>query len=310
MVEETSQTPNWMEVSLTTSGEVAEALAEVLGRFAINGVVIESITWYNKHEEEHQPTGEMRVYGYLPFDAQYESVRQKMEEALWHLGQITPLPQPVYSPVHDQNWMAAWRKHYQPIPIGKKLIILPSWIEEQDPSRIAIRIDPAMAFGTGTHPSTQLCLLLMENQVQADTAVIDVGCGSGILSIAALKLGAGMVLGVDTDAVAVTSTRENAHLNQVETKIQVKKGSIETILAGQFSIHRAPLVLANILAPVIISLFDQGLADLGMPGAKFILAGILSHQADQVIKVAENKGLKLLDQRSIEDWTALLMQKM
>ena len=114
---------------------------------------------------------------------------------LAYLGRIQPIPEPAYRPIQDEDWMSSWKEHYHPIPIGQRLLVLPAWIEQSDPSRIAVKIDPSMAFGTGTHPSTQLCLEMVEKYTRPGQPVIDVGCGSGILSIAALKLGAASVLG-------------------------------------------------------------------------------------------------------------------
>ena len=128
---------------------------------------------------------------------------------MWYLNAIRQLPQPVYSEIADQNWMAAWKEHYHPIVIGKKLLILPAWMEQKDMTRVAVKIDPSMAFGTGTHPSTQLCLELIEDYTQPGQPVIDIGCGSGILSIAALKLGASHALAVDIDAESVKATLES-----------------------------------------------------------------------------------------------------
>jgi ribosomal protein L11 methyltransferase len=168
-----------------------------------------------------------------------------------------------------------------------------------------------MAFGTGTHPTTQLCLELME--VSTDhhplTTVIDVGCGSGILSIAALKLGAKTVLGVDIDIESVKNSRENADTNGVGEELLLGQGSVTEILAGSFQFKSAPLVVANILGPILIRLFDAGLADLVEPNGEIILSGILAHQGESVMAAAEANGLKRNDQRQIGDWVAISMKR-
>src|SRR5512146_2322653 len=181
---------NWLEVSLTVNGELAEAVADVLARFAPNGVMTEQGVKFVSDEDEGTATGPITVRAYLPFDELLEERRQKLEESLFYLSRIEPLPAPIFRPIADQNWMEAWKEHYHPIPIGRRLLILPAWLESPEPGRVAIRIDPGMAFGTGTHPTTQLCLELMQplfekREPGAEMRVIDVGCGSGILSIAA-----------------------------------------------------------------------------------------------------------------------------
>ena len=308
---------NWLEVSLTVNGELAEAVADVLARFAPNGVMTEQAVRFNGEEDEGTPSGPITVRAYLAADEHLDETRQKLEEALYYLGVIQPLPAPTFTPIADQNWMEAWKTRYQPIPIGKKLIILPVWMDSPEPARIPIKIDPGMAFGTGTHPTTQLCLELLEmvfdekSKIQNPKSTIDIGCGSGILSVAALKLGAERALGVDIDEAAVKNSRENADNNGVDSEAFVLGlGSVAEIKAGKFlPFSQTPLVLANILAPVLIRLFDAGMADLIAPGGAIILSGILDHQAADVIASAEKHGLTFIEQRQIGDWVALLCSR-
>ena len=306
---------SWLEVSLVVNGELAEAVAEELARFAPGGVAVESGVAYRHDEDEGTPSGAVCVRAYLPMDEKTEETRQKLVEALYYLGMIQPLPAPVFEPIADQNWMEAWKEHYRPIPIGKRLIIVPAWLESPDPSRMPIKIDPGMAFGTGTHPTTQLCLELLENLFEANSplvthhsSLIDIGCGSGILSIAALKLGAASALGVDIDEAAVKVSRENADANGIAAgQFTLGVGSVPEVLAGRFGVRSAPLVLANILAPVIIRLFDAGLANLVSPSGSLILSGILADQAESVISAARAHGVKLVENRQSGDWVALVV---
>lgn len=304
---------SWLEVSLTVSGELAEAVADVLARFAPNGVMTEQGVKYMDDEDAGTPAGPITVRAYLEMNDQVEEKRQKLEESLYYLGMIQPLPAPVYKQIADQNWMEAWKQHYKPILIGQQLVILPAWMDSPEPNRVAIRIDPGMAFGTGTHPTTQLCLELMEAILRADgraerpPRVIDVGCGSGILSIAALKLGARSTLGVDIDPGSVKNARENADTNHVGKELILGVGSVQEILDGKFAFSKAPLVVANILAPVIIRLFDAGLADLVEENGAIILSGILHEQAQGVIEAGQARGLKLNERRQMGDWVALTM---
>ncbi len=313
---------NWLEVSLTVNGELAESVADVFARFAPNGVMTEQGVKFLDEEDEGTATGPITVRAYLEVNEQLEETRQKLEESLFYLGMITPVPTPTYKQIADQNWMEAWKQHYKPILIGQRLLILPAWLESPEPNRIPIKIDPGMAFGTGTHPTTQLCLELMEKAIMdiresgvgdrisnPEYRVIDVGCGSGILSIAALKLGADKVLGVDIDIESVKNSRENADTNGVGEELILGQGSVAEVLSGSFQFKSAPLVVANILAPIIIRLFDAGLADLVEPNGEIILSGILAHQAENVIEAAQAKGLKRNDQRQIADWVAISLKR-
>jgi ribosomal protein L11 methyltransferase len=292
-------------------GELAESVADVFARFAPNGVMTEQGVKYNDAEDAGTPTGPITVRAYLEVNDQLEETRQKLEESLFYLGMIRPLPAPAYKQIADQNWMEAWKQYYKPILIGERLLILPAWMESPNPERIAIKIDPGMAFGTGTHPTTQLCLELMEKVFveRQMSNVIDVGCGSGILSIAALKLGATKVLGVDIDEESVKNSRENADTNEVGDELMLGVGSVSEILEGKFAFKSAPLVVANILAPVIIRLFDAGLADLIEEHGAIVLSGILFEQEQSVIEAGQAKGLQLNERRQIGDWVALTMSR-
>jgi len=309
-------TMNWLEVSLLVNGELAESVADVLERFAPNGVMTEQGIKFVDDEDAGTPSGPITVRAYLEVNDQLEETRQKLEESLYFLGMIQPVPAPVYKQIADQNWMEAWKEHYKPILIGQRLLILPAWLDSLEPERIAIKIDPGMAFGTGTHPTTQLCLELMEVwfsqssiENRQSKIVIDVGCGSGILSIAALKLGVKTALGVDIDAESVTNSRENADTNGIGDELILGQGSVAEVLAGQFPFKSAPLVVANILAPVIIRLFAAGLADLVEPGGAIILSGILFEQEKNVIEAAQAKGLVLTEHRQMGDWVAFTCQR-
>jgi ribosomal protein L11 methyltransferase len=320
---------NWLEVSLTVNGELAEAVADVLARFAYSGVMMEQGVKYVDDEDAGTPTGPITVRAYLEVDDQLEDTRQKLEESLYYLGRIQPLPAASYKQIEDQNWMDAWKQHYKPILIGQRLLILPAWMESPEPSRVAIKIDPGMAFGTGTHPTTQLCLELIERAIleirdsnnenrdatnasqisSIEIRVIDVGCGSGILSIAAIKLGAKSALGVDIDSGSIIDARENANTNGVSDRLILGIGSVQEILDDKFSFRKAPLVVANILAPVIIRLFEAGLADLIEDKGVIVLSGILNEQAQSITEAGQAKGLRMNERRQMGDWVALVMSR-
>jgi ribosomal protein L11 methyltransferase len=219
---------------------------------------------------------------------------------------IQPLPEPQYENILEQNWMEAWKKHYKPTQIGKRLMIVPAWMDIDTQNRIPIRIEPGMAFGTGVHPTTQLCLQLVEKAVRPGVSVIDVGSGSGILAIAAAKLGATQIVAVDIDNVTLENARLNAQLNEVD--FEIGEGSVAELLAGNYSLQKADIVIANILAPVLIRLLQNGLRDLMNPGATLILSGILADQETDMLAALKKADLTLIDQRRHLDWLALAAQ--
>lgn len=306
---------HWLEVSLIVDGELAEAVAEVLCRYLPDGVVIESTAvMAGPADENGKAVGPLRVCGYIPADENLEETQQKIEQGLWYLGRISPLPTPEFKLIREVNWMEAWKEHYHPIPIGRKLLILPAWIAPPDDGRIPIRIELGMAFGTGTHPTTQLCLALTEDFFSSQKRLngirmIDIGCGSGILSIAGLKLGAEKALGVDIDPEAIRASSENASLNGVSEQLELGIGSVAEVRAGKFSMQKAQLVFANILAPVLVQLLNEGLGELVMPDGCLILSGILAEQSPEVERALDEHGFHRVKKSQMGDWVALAARK-
>jgi len=313
-------TETWIEVSLVVDGEMAEAVSEVLARFVSGGVVIESTQITDDVEGEGTVVGPLRVCGYLPVDDLLEEKRQNILVALWHLSQIRPLPELEFKPVAELDWSELWKQHFHPVPIGKRLLIIPTWMDFAAGERIVVKIDPGMAFGTGTHPTTQLCLGILEDLLdplligapaegKSQQTMIDLGCGSGILGIAAVKLGVSHVLGVDLDPDAVEAARQNSVVNDVGNRLDFFVGSLAEIKAGSFPIKRAPLVVANILAPVIVRLLAAGLNDIVATHGKLILSGILEQQAADVEAAVQASGMHLKGKRQDGDWLALLVEQ-
>jgi ribosomal protein L11 methyltransferase len=291
---------------------MAESVADALARYIPDGVVIESTAVSaNPDDSDGHAIGPLRVFGFILVNEKLEETRRRVEEALWYLGRIRALPPAQFRTIQQANWAEAWKVHYQPIAIGRRLMIVPAWLESPSQERIAVRIDPGMAFGTGTHPTTQLCLELVEKIMEepqsepSATDVIDLGCGTAILAIAALKLGARVALGVDIDPEAVQAAQENARTNGIDHGLELAEGSLADILAGRFGLRKARLVLANILAPVLERLLDEGLAGLLTPDGALVLSGILAEQADGVEAAARRVGLRLAEKRQNGDWVAL-----
>lgn len=303
---------SWLEVSIIVKSELAEPISEVFGRYAPGGVVIESTEVKSDLEGEGFPIGPVKVSAYLVFNSQVEAKRQKIEEAIWHLSQIEEMPKPRFRLIQETNWAEAWKKHYKPIVIGEHLLVIPSWYEPIESPRHSILIDPGMAFGTGTHPTTQLVLYLLDQYITENhdyMEIFDIGCGTGILSIAALKLGVGRAYGVDIDRKAVSIARENAKLNGVDDRLVVAVGSVEDIYAGAFPIRESPLVLVNVIAPIILRLLEQGLADLVMTGGLMILSGILEEQEAEIIRKINLRGFLVKERQIVDDWVALVAKK-
>ena len=297
---------SWLRISLEVDPELAEAVSEVLARTVPGGVVIESTAIQADAANEGRAVGPLRVMGYIPNDDQLETARAQIEQGLRYLALIQPIPDPSYETIQEQNWMEAWKQHYTPLRIGRRLLILPAWMPDEIGDRVTIRIDPGMAFGTGVHPTTQLSLQLLERHVKPGHTVIDVGCGSAILAIAAAKLGAACVVAVDVDAQALDNARQNAQLNDVDIKIGV--GSVGQLLAEEFGLRQADLVLANILAPVLVRLLAEGLAQLMTEGGVLILSGILMEQEGEMRRALDQAGLRIIEEGKIEDWLGLAAQ--
>jgi len=300
----------WLEASMICSGELAEAVAEVFSRFSPDGVVMNSVTQYDALGHEEIPTGDMQVVAYFPQDEQTEAIRQQLEESIWHMSQIAPLGSIEYKLVVDQNWMEAWKANYKPLKIGRNLIVLPAWVDPAlAENRIPIIISPDMAFGTGTHPSTQLCMLALEKYGVKEMDVIDIGTGSGILSIEAAKLGANRILGVDNDPEAIPSAINNAALNGVADKIIFEVGTHTDVLSRKDGLNQSPRVIANILSPILTNMLSTGLADVVAPSGLLFLGGVLEHQAQALADLARSLGLSLRETLHQEDWVVLVLHK-
>lgn len=302
---------DWIEISVEVEQEAAEAVAEVFDRYGYQGVAIEQAgfamaTW----EDEIPKPEQLIVKAYLPADENAPDHQRQLREALRYMNALLPIPDPSFKTVQEADWAEAWKAHYKPLRVGRKIYIRPTWIEVDDaqPDDVLIALDPGMAFGTGTHPSTQLCLMACEDilEERPHLSVLDLGCGSGILSIAAVKLGAASALALDIDEIAVKATAENAAQNGVADRIQAQTGSLASLTHAA---RRFDLALVNILAKVIIQLCDEGLGLVVRPAGVAVLGGIIQDQADEVEAALHKTGLVPYKRRTQSDWVVIEAQR-
>ncbi|HBY93551.1 MAG: 50S ribosomal protein L11 methyltransferase [Ardenticatenaceae bacterium] len=289
---------DWFEIAVRgVDGEGVEAVWEVMNRLGHGGAVIEDVrATVDSTVYEPQP---LAVKAYIAADDQAGATLQALCEALWHLGMLYPIPEPTIRRLAQQDWADVWKAYYHRQAVGEQLVIVPAWDETgAAEGEIVVRLDPGMAFGTGTHPSTQLCLRLLERVLTPGARVLDVGTGSGILAIAAVQLGAGAVKAVDTDPVAIAALEENAALNELSGRIETAVGSVERF-AGPFD-----LILINILAEVIAQLLPEAAARLAA-GGTIILSGIIDVRAPIVQAALEACGLVVVERETIKDWVGL-----
>lgn len=299
---------SWLELSSVAEPEAADAVAEVFGRFG-RGVAIDQPLLPAPDGDGGwiDPNRNVIVKTYIPVDEQAEETRRLLEEAAWHLGRLRHVEPLQARVIAEEDWASSWKRFFFPHRVGRRLVIVPSWRRRaRQPDDLVIRLDPGMAFGTGLHPTTRMCLALLEEHVRPGDAVFDFGCGSAILSIAAALLGAKRVDAVDVDTIAVEVARENARRNRVARKVHVRHGTVEPDRA----VAGAPfdVVAANISAFVLKNA-AIGLLGAVRPGAPAILSGILATGADDVRAAFEAAGWHYEGTRGEGDWVALVVRR-
>lgn len=289
----------WREIALSVTRERAglvEAVLEAAGATALTWAELDETAAVFEPAPGQTPLWErLQLRALFPADAPVDTLRVTLEEALgdgldgW---QDTLVP--------NRAWEREWLVHFQPQDFGHGLWVVPTQTAAPDPDAINIQLDPGLAFGTGTHPTTALCLEALANHPPVGKTVIDYGCGSGLLGIAALKLGAKQVYAVDTDPQAILATRENAKQNGVLSQVQAG-------LPGQVALPIVDVVLANILAGVLVELAPSLIAQV-RPGGQLLLSGLLKEQQASVLAVyADECDLERIDVR--DDWCCALMQR-
>lgn len=310
----------WLEVSVTTDPETAEAVVELFNRHGRGQAVVETpVDCFEFELDQGRPPSHVIVKTYLPLDGNSAVVRRRLEEGLWHLNQIYPLPEPAFLELKEEDWAEAWKEQYHRLHVGRQIVIVPAW-EDYSPSagEVVIRLEPGMAFGTGLHPTTRLCLEAMEERFMPGGAILDVGTGSGVLAIAAAKLGAGRVLAIDADPVAVRVAAENVAANGVEGQVEVRHASLAggEVVPRHFEGEGMALldegeydqVVINILAPVIASM-SPALAARTRAGGRLIAAGLIEGQEEDVVRDLQSQGFSIVGRSQEKDWVCLSAER-
>ena len=301
----------WTDIRITVPQQYAET-AEAIATMVSNGGIyiedysdLEQQAWEIAHvdlivqELLDKPRDIVIVHMYLAPDENPAEVLPLFRERLDAAGVPYTLDT---AGVQQEDWQNAWKKYYHAMDIGSRLAIVPGW-ESYDTDRIRITMDPGLAFGTGTHETTALCLELLDSLVQGGERVLDVGTGSGILAIAALKLGAREADGVDIDPMCVRTAGENAERNGVDGRFRVLVGDLSDKAEGVYDI-----ITANIVAAAILSL-APAVPALMAPGAKFICSGIIDERKDEVLAGLQASGLRPVEIKEKRGWVCILCEK-
>lgn len=313
---------HWMELSVTCDPEAVEAVGELFSRHVEGGVAIEEPYTLHDDGQAHLPlpSAPVIVRAYVPADAAGEDASARVEEGLWYLsridvGKVGPLS---IRRVAEEDWANAWKEHYHVLHLGARTVIKPSWREYTPAAdEVVVELDPGMAFGTGLHPTTRGCLLLLEQSLRPGDRVLDVGTGSGILALAALKLGAAHVLALDVSDVAVAAARANAAANGVAERMEVRHATLRGAAGEPYlplpaglptlgdEIGTFDLVLANIIARVIADLAPALLRAV-RPGGTLIASGIIAPRLDEAEAPLRAAGLSDIRREQEGDWITLI----
>ena len=282
----------WTDIRLTVAKSDADNAEAVATMIAEGGIYIED------YSDIEQQVAEIAHVDLI----EQELLDKPRDRVIIHLY-LEPGASPVETEgVEQEDWQNGWRKYYHPLEIGKRLAVVPSW-QEYDTDRVKLVLDPGLAFGTGGHETTSLCMEALDERVQGGERVLDIGTGSGILAIAALKLGAAVAEGVDIDPVAVRTAGENAALNGVQDKLTVLVGDLSDKASGKYDI-----ITANIVANAILSL-APAVPGLMADGATFIASGIIDSRKDEGIAGLEKAGLAVVEVKEKRGWECIVCKK-
>jgi ribosomal protein L11 methyltransferase len=297
----------WLELTVEADVEAVEAVSEIFGRLARGAAVRPTRLIRDPADElaaREDPTGPYEVTVHLPEDAAAAPAVEATERALWHLQAfgLRPVGELRVRSVDDVDWAEAWKAGYAPQRIGR-VVIVPSWLSEPiGPDEVELRLDPGMAFGTGLHPSTRGCLMLLQQVSPMPAAVLDVGSGSGILALAALRLGAERAVCLDTDPLAVEASMANAAANGLAARVVAHHTTLEAADATY------QLILANLVASTLIELAGS-LAAHAEPGGTLVAGGIIEGRADEVLAAVTNAGFVPRNRLDDGEWTSLRLRR-
>ena len=297
----------WLELSVEADVEAVEAVSEILGRVAAGTAVRPTRLLRDPADElvaREDPAAPFVVTAHVADGPDARDAVDATERALWHLQAfgLRPVGELEVREVDDADWTDAWKAFYVPQRIGR-VVIVPSWVaHEARPDDAVVVLDPGMAFGTGLHPTTRACLELLQRVDPMPGRVLDVGSGSGVLALAALRLGAGSAVGYDTDVVAVEAARANAERNGLGERLEVRHGSLPDSAGELF-----PLVVANLVAALLVDLAPRLAAHLE-PGGTLLAAGIVSARADEVVSALAAAALTVVERRDDGEWVTLRLE--
>jgi ribosomal protein L11 methyltransferase len=299
----------WLELTVEAHNEAVEAVSEIFGRLGRGAAVRPTHLLRDPADElavREDPSAPYLLTAHVPDDPDAPAAIESTERALWHLQAfgLGPIGKRRVARVDDGDWAEAWKRGYAPQRIGR-VVIVPSWLDEpMRPGDVTIRLDPGMAFGTGLHPTTRGCLTLLQRLEPMPDRCLDVGTGSGILGLAALRLGAGRVVGLDTDPVAVAAATANAAVNDLADRFEARRGTITVDREEE----PFPLVLANLIASLLVDK-APALAAHAASGGTLIASGIIEPRADEVLASLHAAGFSLVERLDDGEWVSLRLEK-
>lgn len=306
----------WLELSVHTTNEAIEAVSNILHESGASGVVIEDPAELTKERDDwfgeiieldpnDYPDEGVIIKAYFPVTSfigeTIENIKQQISELVKFDIDIGN-NHVTTTIVKEEDWDSAWKQYYHPMKVSNRFTIVPTW-ENYTPEKddeLIIELDPGMAFGTGTHPTTRMSIQALEKVVKPGDLVIDVGCGSGVLSIAAALLSAKKVIAIDLDEVAVQSAKNNVELNQLSNIVEVRHGDL---LDGMK--EKADVLVANILADIIIRLIPHAQKTM-KPNGYFIMSGIIQQKKADVVEALQREGFTIVDTLTMEDWVTII----